>query len=226
MERPILRRNPLLLKSNEVTIKCGGNVTGINVGDLLSQSNNTSANGKVTSVRGPLSSNSLTYQANSGIGLVNASYASRPLTNITGQGAGGVATIVIASGTVSSVTVTTAGHGYRTGDVLGATVGDTGTGLRFTVGTISDVNGVTLHEVQGTFDTTNTLTKAGSAISNSAPTAVDTVSSDKDGLHIKVLHRNHGMHATNNRVIISGAVGINTVTTLKQKFSYLKQINQ
>ena len=218
MERPILRRNPLLLKSNEVTIKCGGNVTGINVGDLLSQSNNTSANGKVTSVRGPLSSNSLTYQANSGIGLVNASYTSRPLTNITGQGAGGVATIVIASGTVSSVTVTTAGHGYRTGDVLGATVGDTGTGLRFTVGTISDVNGVTLHEVQGTFDTTNTLTKAGSAISNSAPTAVDTVSLDKDGLHIKVFHRNHGMHATNNRVIISGAVGINTVTTLKQKY--------
>ena len=219
MERPILRRNPLLLKSNEITIKCGGNVTGISVGDLLSQSNNTSANGKVTSLSGPLASNSLTHQTNSGIGLVNATYTSRPLTSITGNGSGGVATIVIASGTVNSVTVTTNGSGYTTGDVLGATVGDTGTGLRFTVGTISNVNSLTLHEVQGTFDTTNTLTEGGSAISNSAPDTVNTSSSDKDGLHIKVFHRNHGMHATNNRVTISGAVGINTVTTLSEKYS-------
>ena len=219
MERPILRRNPLLLKSNEITIKCGGNVTGINVGDLLSQSNNTNAQGKVTSLLGPLASNSLTHQTNSGIGLVNATYTSRPLTNITGNGSGGVATIVIASGTVNSVTVTTNGSGYTTGDVLGATVGDTGTGLRFTVGTISNVNSLTLHEVQGTFDTSNTLTKAGSAKANSTPSTVNISSSDKDGLHIKVFHRNHGMHATNNRVIISGAVGINTVTTLSEKYS-------
>ena len=219
MERPILRRNPLLLKSNEITIKCGGNVTGINVGDLLSQSNNTNAQGKVTSLLGPLASNSLTHQTNSGIGLVNATYTNRPLTNITGNGSGGVATIVIASGTVNSVTVTTNGSGYTTGDVLGATVGDTGTGLRFTVGTISNVNSLTLHEVQGTFDTSNTLTKAGSAKANSTPSTVNISSSDKDGLHIKVFHRNHGMHATNNRVIISGAVGINTVTTLSEKYS-------
>ena len=221
MERPILRRNPLLLKSNEVTIKCGGNVTGISVGDLLSQSTNTSANGKVTSLLGPLASNSLTHQTNSGVGLVNATYNNTPLTSITGNGSGGVANIVIASGTVNSVTVPSNGYGsgYKTGDVLGADVGDTGTGLRFTVGTISNVNSLTLHEVQGTFDTTNTLTKAGSAISNSKPDTVNTSSSDKDGLHVKVFHRNHGMHATNNRVTISGAVGINTVTTLSEKYS-------
>ena len=56
-------------------------------------------------------------------------------------------------------------------------------------------------------------------MNNGVPASVDTVATDKDGLHVKVFHRNHGMHATNNRVTISNAVGVSTVTTLSEAYT-------
>ena len=43
---------------------------------------------------------------------------------------------------------------------------------------------------------------------------------DKDGLHIHVDHRNHGMHAVNNKVIISGVVGLTTVTSVTEEYAH------
>ena len=74
MERPILRKNPLLLKSNEISFVMAGAVTptNINIGTLMTQVSNTTALGKVKALLGP--AGSATYQTGSGIGLVNGTY--------------------------------------------------------------------------------------------------------------------------------------------------------
>ena len=225
MENPILRPNPLSFKSNEVQIKFTGNSSTATsswpVGSRLTQASNTTTEGNVVAHLGPLAS--ATYISNTGIGITpaasNLSYAGIGLTAITGDGSGAVATIVVNSGAINSISITGNGSGYKTGDVVGANVGETGTGIRFKVGSVSNTNSVILDRVQGTFNTSGALTiVGGAALNNGVPASVDTVATDKDGLHVKVFHRNHGMHATNNRVTISNAVGVSTVTTLSEAY--------
>ena len=96
--------------------------------------------------------------------------------------------------TVTSVNVTTNGHGYKTGDVLGASVGETGVNLRFFVGAIGNPNSVILNRVQGEFNTSSTLkyvlaNGSEGTLNNGTPTAITNTSSVKDGLHIHVSHR-------------------------------------
>ena len=127
--------------------------------------------------------------------------------------------------TVTSVNVTTNGHGYKTGDVLGASVGETGVNLRFFVGAIGNPNSVILNRVQGEFNTSSTLkyvlaNGSEGTLNNGTPTAITNTSSVKDGLHIHVSHRNHGMHAVNNKVTISGVVGISTVTSVSEEYAH------
>ena len=55
------------------------------------------------------------------------------------------------SGSVGVATVASGGSGYKTGDVLGASLGETGRNIRFTVGAVSNVNSVILNRVQGEF---------------------------------------------------------------------------
>ena len=185
----------------------------------------TSSQGNVVAHLGHLGT--ITHQSGTGIGLVNATYSNVPLTTITGNGTGGVATIVISGGTptVGSVSVTTTGHGYKTGDVLGASVGDTGRNLRFFVNSISTVNSVILNRVQGEFNTSSTLrfVRANGSegdLNNGTPTAITNTSTVKDGLHIHVSHRNHGMHAVNNKVTISGVVGVSTITSITEEYAH------
>ena len=58
-----------------------------------------------------------------------------------------------------------------------------------------------------------------STLSGSIPTSINDTQTYKDGLHVKVNHRNHGMHARNNRVTISGVVGVTTTTTVSVEYS-------
>ena len=57
-------------------------------------------------------------------------------------------------------------------------------------------------------------------MNNGTPTAITNTSTVKDGLHIHVSHRNHGMHAVNNKVTISGVVGISTVTSITEEYAH------
>ena len=69
-----------------------------------------------------------------GTGYVNGTYTGVALTG--GTGAGALATIVVTSTAVESVTVTTAGSGYLVGDVLSASaasLGGTGAGFEATI---------------------------------------------------------------------------------------------
>ena len=57
-------------------------------------------------------------------------------------------------------------------------------------------------------------------LNNGVPASVTNTGLDKDGLHIHVDHRNHAMHAVNNKVIISGVVGLTTVTSVTEEYAH------
>jgi len=232
-ERPILRQNPITFNSQEVKIQLAGNTssnpnTQFPIGSRLIQVGaGASAEGNVVAHLGPLAT--ATHQAGSGIGLTPASgnltYSGIGLTSITGDGSGATANIAINSGSINSISIASGGSGYKTGDVLGASLGETGRNIRFTVGAVSNVNSVILNRVQGEFNTDTTLkfmnsTGISTNLNNGVPASVTNTASNKDGLHIHVDHRNHGMHAVNNKVIISGAVGLTTVTSVTEEYAH------
>ena len=75
------------------------------------------------------------------------------------------------------------------------------------------------------FNTSDTLkfmnnTGISTNLNNGVPASVTNTGLDKDGLHIHVNHRNHGMHAVNNKVIISGVVGLTTVTSVTEEYAH------
>jgi hypothetical protein len=71
-------------------------------------------------------------------------YTNGTYTNVTltgGTGSGAKATVVVAGGTVTTVTLTTAGNGYAVGNTLSATaasIGGTGSGFSIKVATVND----------------------------------------------------------------------------------------
>lgn len=74
-----------------------------------------------------------------GSGYTNGTYENVPLTGGTGKNV--LATVVVASTVVSTVTITQKGEGYKAGDVLGVPgsyAGGTGSGGSVPVATISD----------------------------------------------------------------------------------------
>jgi hypothetical protein len=90
------------------------------------------------------------------------------------------------------VTVTSGGSGYAVGDVLGCTLGETGTGTRFNVGIISATNSIILDRVQGEFTTSSelmTINAVGvaSTLPGSQPSSINNTETYKDGLHVKVI---------------------------------------
>lgn len=93
------------------------------------------------------------YQIVGGVGAVSpivggtlytaGTYASVPLTG--GKGTGALATVVVAAGAVTTVTITNPGTGYYLGDVLSAassSIGNTGSGFTATVNSISSATNV------------------------------------------------------------------------------------
>ena len=226
-ENPILRPNPITSNSQEIKISFNTNTsTHSSHFPIGAQVKQGTAIGNIVAQLGPLAS--IAHQSGTGIGLTPASgnntYTGIGLTTITGDGSGAVANVQISNGSVGTLSVTGGGSGYKTGDVLGATVGDTGVGLRFTVGAVSNVNSLIVNRVQGTFATGTQLqfinaagiTSSFESISNTM--TITNTAPNKDGLHIHVNHRNHGMHSVTNRVIISDVTGISTTTTISEEY--------
>ena len=109
---------------------------------------------------------------------------------------------------------------------MGASLGETGRNIRYTVGNVTSINSMIVNRVQGSFTTNNGVLQHVSASGvgtnfagiTAAMTITDTAP-NKDGFHIHVNHRNHGMHAVNNKVIISDVTGISTTTTISEEYS-------
>ena len=233
LENPILRPNPITTNSQEIKITFNTNTSSDSrdfpIGSQVKQGNSL---GNIVALLGPLATGTsgVTYQSGTGTGLLPASgsqtYSGIGFTTITGDGSGATANIVISNGQVGTVTVVGAGSGYKTGDVLGANVGDTGVGIRFTVNTVNQINSLIVNRVQGAFATNSGVlqhvSESGVGTDFGGVTAAMTITDtapNKDGFHIHVNHRNHGMHAVNNKVIISDVTGISTTATISEEYS-------
>ena len=144
----------------------------------------------------------------------------------TGEGSGAVANVVVNNGQVGFVTITNGGgKNYAQGDTLGiGTLGlGNGSGALVSVGVITERNSLVIDNIQGTFNTgigtigfnngsqvlgLDGTTGIGTTVEGNIGSGV-TISSfdidtDSDGLHFKVDHRSHALHAFNNLVTISG----------------------
>jgi len=108
-----------------------------------------------------------------GTGYTNGTYTSVPLTG--GSGSGALATVVVASGAVTTVTTTTPGAGYKATDVLSAlntTIGGTGSGFSVSglavLPLAADVSATFTVNAAATTNPTITFTALGSKPYNSA----------------------------------------------------------
>ena len=177
---------------------------------------------------------------NPGAGYTVATTESIQPFTITGTGSGMVVTVQVSTagsvyqdpnnkaGLVGLVSVTDGGRGYKIGDVVGiptASMNGIGTGAQLSVVSIGFTNTLFLDNVQGDF------VAAGSSMTYVTNTGIRseingegsnvTILSGQaitnpyyDGKSIKVRHRNHAMHESNNLVKIEGIVSDIAPTSL------------
>ena len=183
-------------------------------------SDTTSASGPygyIEQVGGKLNTSSVSRV---GAGYSNGTFTGVPLYSITGSGSGAEATLVFASGQLSSVSaISNAGNGYVVGDILGITTSSVvkGTGAQISVTTLNGFDTLYLTNVQGEELTTGqdlVVYDGDTAVSfaNTDITSSTTVSSLYDGRVIEVTQYNHGMHADNN-VLTLANIEPNTIPT-------------
>ncbi len=211
--------------SNKIRIGIGTTVqdTGLTIGNTIIQQNSTGRGNYVGSAG--TASGTLGI-INAGVGYTPASgsftFNNVSLTSITGNGRNATANITITDGKVVSLgaTIVSGGTGYLVGDVLTSSqigVSSLGRNLRLSVNNISGINELILDNVEGEFITgsgniikyinnAGVTTTLNSAVGGNVTILSGGIQVESDGLHIKVNHKNHGMHSSTNSVIISGAI--------------------
>jgi hypothetical protein len=154
------------------------------------------------------------------------------LTNVESSGRNATANITISNGIAIAATIANGGTGYSVGDVLTVSsigISSVGRNLRLSVSELNGINELIVTDVQGEFTvgagytvqyinnsgiTTNLNSGFGGNVTLSSPEEIIF-----DGLHAKVLHRNHGMHSDVNQVVITGAKSDITPTTLATDYA-------
>lgn len=211
--------NPLEFNSKKIRVGLGTTVQDpdLTFGNTIIQQG-TNASGNYVASAG-IATGNLTL-INAGIGytptLGTQTYDNVSLSNITGDGRNITANITISNGVAIAATVSNGGTGYVVGDVLTASqIGSESLGrnLQISVSQLIGINELILDNVQGDFQTG--AGKPIQYINNSGITTnlnytigdvlvpADGIKIETDGLHFKVNHRNHGMHAGENIVKIS-----------------------
>ncbi len=182
-----------------------------------------SASGKLIGIAGSIKSGvglGITV-SNPGFGYTAGTFTDVSLETETGSGTGAVATIGITTVSTSTgnvvgiatVTITNGGFGYQVGDSLAIPeVGlgqNVGFGGKLTVVSIASSNTFIIDNVQGQFavgiNTINYVNSSGITTQTGVGVTISQITPDSyyDGLHMKILHMNHGMHSTENYVRIS-----------------------
>ena len=227
-----IKENGITAYSNDIRVGLGTTVAdnGLVSGCKVIQQN-TTAEGIFVGYGGS-ATGALTL-TNTGIGYTplaaGQSYDNVSLTTLTGDGINATANITIENGVAIAATINVGGKGYAIGDVLTATsIGatTTGSGLRLSITEIQGQNELRLVGVQGEFTTvsadylkyenTSGITTilnydvgpSGSVIPQSP------IRTETDGLHMKVFHRNHGMHSDGNVVTLSNVASDVSPSTL------------
>jgi hypothetical protein len=215
----VLPKDSIQINSRRIRVGLGTTVTDSNltIGNQISQ---FGSNATGTYVGAAGSATGTLQIINAGIGYTPSSgsltYNNVSLTSVTGNGINAKANITIQNGVAVAATVSVGGTGYSIGDVLTVSsigINSLGRNLRLSLAGIAGTNQLILDNVQGDFvvglgNTLNysSFTGAGiTAINNGGVFVSSTPVVESDGLHIKVNHRNHGMHSPTNTVIISNA---------------------
>ena len=208
-----------------VTLNDTVDLSGVDLGNTIIQMNNNAFANYVGA--GGSASGNLNI-VNPGIGYTPSNGSSFTFTNVplvssTGTGKNATANITIGTanglnGVAIAATISNGGSGYQIGDVL--TVEQIGSetlgrNLQLSLSNISGTNELILDQVQGEFKINGAMpiqyvdSVAGitTILTTSGPNAVITdlelYSLETDGLHIKVNHKNHGMHSEINKVQIN-----------------------
>lgn len=217
-----LVNNPIEINSRQIRIGLGATTHASNItpGNTVTQVNTT---GRGNYVGAAGSATNTLGIINAGIGYTPSSgsytFNNVPLTSLTGNGRNATANITITNGSVASVgaTILNGGNGYLIGDVLTAPqIGSSSLGLnlQLSVQSVAGVNELIINNVQGEFSTgnlANTLTYVNNSgvtsdiyFSNSTKAYPNSLVVVENGEHIKVAHKNHGMHSSVNKVILRG----------------------
>jgi hypothetical protein len=174
-----------------------------------------SATGKLIGIAGSIKSDiglGVTV-SNAGFGYTAGTFSNISLETETGSGIGAVAIIGVTAAGISTVTITDGGFGYQVGDSL--LIPETGMGQnvgfggKLTVVSIASNNTFIIDNVQGQFSagitTLSYIAGTGTTTVTGVGVTINTISPDSyyDGLHMKILHTNHGMHSSENYVRIS-----------------------
>lgn len=201
------------------------NTADIDLGNTVIQANGTGigdyvgAGGSATGTLGII---------NSGIGYTPSNgtqytFTNVQLTPLTGSGRNATADITIGvsgsnQGVAIAATINSGGTGYQIGDILTAPqIGNNSLGrnIQLSLGSISGVNELIIDQVQGEFEISGSkdlyyINSSGLTTSVYTTTNGPVYISDielfdqtTDGLHIKVNHKNHGMHSVLNNMVIS-----------------------
>lgn len=169
--------------------------------------------------------------ANAGIGYTPFEFGAPaftfedvPLVSLTGDGKNATADITIDGGVAVAATIVNGGSGYLIGEELTVSqlgISSVGRNLVLSVTDIFGVNQIIMDEIQGEFETsptkplyfysndpvvgfgTTTINALGNG-GDGTDITVESIETIHDGLHIEVVHKNHGMHSLQNRVLISG----------------------
>ena len=216
---PTLMPDSINLQSKKIRVGLGTTLAGntqFHEGVTVSQTGSKGAEGNLVGFAGSLALAAMNV-INSGYGYTTGTVTGVALTNITGDGSGMEATVVVAAdGTIDSATVTGVGVGYQVGDVLAFKPANNGPGIdaQISVVSLGSTNQIILDNVQGEFvtgaGTTLLYNRADTGITTQmnwgaqriygATLTLDTVD---DGLHFTVDHKNHGMHHETNRVTLA-----------------------
>jgi hypothetical protein len=223
-----LIQNPLEISSRKIRVGLGTIIadSGLTLGNTIIQQK-SNASGKYVGVAGSTSSTLLI--TNPGIGYTPLSseynYTEINLRNITGSGRNAKASVYIKNGVAIAATISDGGVGYQVGDVLtidGVGANLTGRNLQLTVQSIIGNNELILDNVQGEFVagvgyTVRYINNSGISTdlngTGSNVLLLDPPQVISDGLHVKVNHKNHGMHSDLNQVIISNVLPDTASTT-------------
>jgi len=220
----IRRQNPVFAYSKRANVSIGITNTAFTFGNEVTQTvSGVTHTGRVFARGGPINygTTSIDYVSGTGIGLTNGTFTGIGFTSLTGYGGGAEATIIVGSGAVSSIEITTNGEGYAPGDLIMANaLGSTGTGVRAVVGVAASTNLLIVDNISDQFVDSQAITYINTAGANTVlPGAGVNVNNDttRDGTTMLFDHHNHGMHSSQNKVKIEDFKSDVPTTTLSAK---------
>jgi len=215
--KPVLPANSLIPLSKKIAVGLGStgyDSTTIVTGVTLAQG---SARGTLAGIGGSITVGTGATVSNSGFGYTNGTFTGINLTTETGVGQGAQATVIVVSNKIDTVTITSGGTGYAVGDsLLIPDIGqNVGFGGQVAVTSIASNNTFVIDNVQGQFSAGVALSyvdSSGSVTSLGTGVTISSITNDSfyDGLHMKIIQPNHGMHSVSNFVEIKGMRPLNS----------------